>query len=172
MTATYKRYLSKTMSLPNFEDTVPLMITFAPNWPVRTVVFRVFGTALILSSAAMWVMPGASLSIELAAMKFGSSLFFFLCGLALLMMHHADNQPDAYFDPIRRELRVLQKNNRGRPHTILRRSYETLGSARFLERQVELYDVDGSLLLRLPIQSAEIRQALRMQLSGLVNITS
>ncbi|MEY8837878.1 hypothetical protein AB9K41_02430, partial [Cribrihabitans sp. XS_ASV171] len=126
----------------------------------------------ILSSAAMWVMPGVTLSAEVALMKFGSSLFFLLCGLALLMMHHADNQPDAYFDPIRRELRVLQKNNRGRPHTILRRSYETLGSARFRDRQVELYDVDGSLLLKLPVQSPEVRQALRMQLSGLVNITS
>lgn len=164
--------LQKPIPLPSFEETVPLMIAFAPNWPLRTVIFRVFGTALIIGAAAMWVLPGSDLSAESALFKLGISLFFFFCGLALLMIHHVDNQPDAYFDPIRRELRVLQKNNRGRPQTVLRRSYESLGSVRFNEHQLEVFDVDGTMLMRLPVDSAEIRHALRTQLSGMVNISA
>ncbi|WP_245706409.1 hypothetical protein [Ruegeria marina] len=163
--------LRNRMPLPSFEESVPLMISFAPNWPLRTVIFRVLGTALVIGAAAMWFMPGSNLSAETALMKLGVSLFFFFSGLALLMIHHQDNQPDAYFDPIRRELRVLQKNNRGRPQTVLRRSYDSLGSARFNEHYLEICDVDGTILMRLPIESAEIRHALRMQLSGLVNIS-
>lgn len=172
MTAIQHKTIQKAVAIPSFEDNVPLMIRFAPNWPVRTVLFRILGTALVVSSAAMWALPGADTGPELVLMKLGSSICFLLCGLALLMTNHADNQPDAYFDPIRRELRVLQKNNRGRPETVLRRSYDSLGSARFRERQMELYDVDGSLLMRLPIASTEIRQALRLQLCGMVNITA
>ena len=127
---------------------------------------------LILGSAGMWVLPGTSVDPDLMVMKLGLSFFLLLCGMVLLMMHHVDNQPDAYFDPIRREVRVLQKNNRGRPQTVLRRSYESLGSVKFHERQMDLYDVDGSILMKLPLASPEVRQALRIQLSGMVNIAS
>lgn len=172
MTAVRQETLNKGLTLPPFEDAVPLMITFSPNWPARKVLFRVFGTALILGSAGMWMLPGSLVSADTALMKLGTSVFFFLCGLALLMMHHEHTQPDAYFDPIRREVRVLQKDNRGRPQTVLRRGYDSLGSAKFTESSLEIYDMDGSTLMRLPIQTAEIRQALRAQLSGLVNIAT
>jgi len=127
---------------------------------------------MVLSAAGMWLMPGAQNQAEVVLIKLGMSMFFFLLGLALLMRNHSDNRPDAYFDPIRNEVRVLQKNNRGRPQTVLRRSYDTLGSARFTNNTLELFDVDGSVLMRLPIENADVRQALRQQLSGLVNVTS
>lgn len=158
--------------LPSFEEAVPLILSFAPNWPVRKLMFRIIGTALVLSASGMWLMPGSQYGADVVLIKLGVSLFFFLCGLALLMRNHQDNQPDAYFDPIRGEVRVLQKNNRGRPQTVLRRSYDTIGSARFTENTLEMFDVDGSILMRLPIESAEIRDALRSQLSGVVNMTS
>ncbi|SLN44879.1 hypothetical protein TRL7639_02408 [Falsiruegeria litorea R37] len=172
MTAVQQQVLQQPLAMPSFEETVPLMITFAPNWPIRTVIFRIAGTALILGSAGMWVLPGTSVDPDLIVMKLGLSFFLLLSGMVLLMMHHVDNQPDAYFDPIRREVRVLQKNNRGRPQTVLRRSYESLGSVKFHERQMDLYDVDGSILMKLPLASPEVRQALRNQLSGMVNIAS
>ena len=172
MQAVDQQKLQNAVVLPSFEDAVPLILTFAPNWPIRTVLFRVIGTALVLSASGMWLMPGSQFGADVILIKLGVSIFFFLCGLALLMRNHADNQPDAYFDPIRGELRVLQKNNRGRPQTVLRRRYDSLGSARFSDKTVEMYDVDGSLLMRLPIDNVEVRHALRMQLSGLVNVTS
>jgi len=153
------------------EDHAPLLVAFAPNWPIRVVMFRVFGTALLLSASAMWLMPGSQLDGELMLLKLGVSIFFFFCGLALLMRNHEDNQPDAYFDPIRHEVRVLQKNDKGRPQTILRRSYDSLGSVDFSRNAVELFDVDGSTLMRLVIDDSNVRKALRAQLSGLVSIT-
>lgn len=172
MEAVNQQNTQSAVVLPSFDEAMPLILTFAPNWPLRTIIFRVVGTALVLSASGMWLMPGSQNESDVVLIKLGVSIFFFLCGLALLMRNHADNQPDAYFDPIRGELRVLQKNNRGRPQTVLRRRYETLGSARFSDKMVEMYDVDGSLLMRLPIENAEVRHALRSQLAGLVNVTS
>lgn len=154
-----------------FEEHTPLMLSFAPNWPVRVVMFRVFGTALILGAAGMWVAPGVADNSDLTLLKLGVSVFFFFCGLALLMRNHEDNQPDAYFDPIRQEVRVLQKNDQGRPQTILRRAYDSLGGVDFTGNSVELFDVDGSLLMRLIVDDADVRRALRGQLGGLVSVS-
>ncbi|MEX0340717.1 MAG: hypothetical protein AB3N11_16960 [Arenibacterium sp.] len=157
---------------PNrYDDHSPVMLAFQPNWPVRVVMFRVFGTAMILSASMMWLLPGADLGSDMMLFKLGISVFFLFCGLALLMRNHADNQPDAYFDPIRNEVRVLQKNDRGRPQTILRRSYESLGSVDFSKDSVTLYDVDGSRLMKLVIGNSDARQSLRSQLNGMVKVT-
>ncbi|PCH67180.1 MAG: hypothetical protein COC12_11895 [Rhodobacteraceae bacterium] len=158
--------------MPSFQDAVPLILSFAPNQPLRTLMFRIVGTAMVLSASGMWLMPGSQNTADLVLIKLGVSVFFFLLGLALLMRNHSDNQPDAYFDPIRGELRVLQKNNRGRPQTVLRRSYDSLGSARFTNDMLEMYDVDGTILMRLPIENADIRNALRTQLGGVINMAN
>lgn len=150
------------------EPEMPVMLGFEGRRAVLRIVFRVVGTALVLTAPMLWVLPGSAVQADIMLMKLGVSLFFFLCGLALLMRNHVDALPEAYFDPIRRELRVLQKNDRGRPQTVMRRSYDSLGGARITTRAIELWDVDGSVLMRLPVDSPDVRQALRMQLSGLV----
>ena len=154
----------------DYAEHTPLMLSFAPNWPVRVVMFRVFGTALILGAAGMWMAPDISEGMDLTLIKLGVSVFFFFCGLALLMRNHEDNQPDAYFDPVRQEVRVLQKNDRGRPQTILRRAYDTLGGVDFSGNSVSLFDVDGSVLMRLIVDDADVRRALRGQLGGLASV--
>jgi len=163
--------LALTEKSNQFHEPPPVMLSFERNGPARVVMFRVFGTAFVLSASGMWLLPGTSVDAELMLFKLGISIFFLFCGLALLMRNHADNQPDAYFDPIRHEVRVLQKNNRGRPQTVLRRSYNSLGSVDFARNTVRLYDMDGSLLMRLVIEDPDARQSLRSQLSGLVKIT-
>ena len=94
MTAVQQQRLQQPMTMPSFEETVPLMITFSPNWPLRTVMFRIMGTALILGSAGMWVLPGTSVDPDLIVMKLGLSFFLLLCGMVLLMMHHV--APDVH----------------------------------------------------------------------------
>ena len=47
----------------------------------------------------------------------------------------------------------------------------SLGGARITSRTIELWDVDGSVLMRLPVEDPAVRQALRMQLSGLVHVS-
>ena len=161
--------LTKSTENPEAPD---LVLGFAPNWPIRILIFRVIGAAMVLSASGMWLMTGSSTQPDLVLIKLGMSVFFFLCGLALLMRNHQDNQPDAYFDPIRNEVRILQKNNRGKPEMVLRRSYDSLGSAGFNDDMFEMFDTDGTLLMRLPIDNAEVRASLRAQLTGLVALTN
>jgi hypothetical protein len=120
----------------------------------------------------MWIMPGSQFETELVLIKLGASVLFLMAGVVLLVSGHPDNRPDAYFDPIRREVRILQKNKKGRPTTVLRRSYDSLGSVRFAEQTVELYDLGGQRILSLPLESVEARTELRKQLFGLVDIRS
>ncbi len=172
MTVTNEFMMPRATPAPDFENSLPVMLGFEGSRALTRIVFRVVGTALILTAPAMWVLPGAIFTADMMLMKLGVSVFFLLCGLALLMRNHVDARPEAYFDPIRRELRVLQKNDRGRPLTVMRRSYDSLGGARITAREIELWDVDGSVLMRLPIENHDVRHALRMQLSGLVRISS
>ncbi|WP_209016419.1 MULTISPECIES: hypothetical protein [Alphaproteobacteria] len=153
-----------------YDESVPVMITFAPNWKARLILFRVLGAFLIVSAFSMWLMPGSVAGAEVWPIKLVASMVFLIAGVSLLTIEVLDPRPDAYFDPIRREVRVLQKNENGRPQTVLRRGYDSLGGARFADDEVELFDVDGSVLMKLPLESADVSRALKGQLSGSVAI--
>ena len=153
-------------------EALPLVLSFRPNYQLRSIVLRVLGAAMVLSSTGIWLMPSAAYDPELVLIKIGISVFFLFAGITLMMVNDPDSHPDAYFDPIRRELRVLQRTSKGRPRTVLRRGYDSLGSVRFKDRSVELFEIDGSLLIRLPISLGSTRQLLREQLSGVVPILS
>ncbi|MBL4767009.1 MAG: hypothetical protein JKY94_04745 [Rhodobacteraceae bacterium] len=171
MTATHEQMSMVMPDTPDIESLLPIKLTHGGTAAILTIVFRICGTAMVLTAPALWLLPGSTVSPDLMLMKFGVTLFFFLCGLVLLMRNHVDAQPEVYFDPIRREIRVLQMNNRGRPETILRRSYDTLGAAHITKRAVELWDVDGSILMRLSLPDAKSRQALRMHFSGVLRVS-
>ncbi|WP_240931848.1 hypothetical protein [Parasedimentitalea denitrificans] len=153
-------------------EALPLVLSFEPNWQLRSIVLRVIGAAMILSSTTIWLMPGVAYDPEMGLIKIGISVFLLFAGIALMMVNDPGTHPDAYFDPIRRELRVLQRTGQGRPRTVLRRGYDSLGSVRFKDRSVELYEIDGSLLIRLPLSLGSTRKLLREQLSGVVPILS
>ncbi|WP_170770483.1 hypothetical protein [Ruegeria lacuscaerulensis] len=170
MTAMNTNTLEQSATGARFEKSVPVLITFAPNWKVRMILARMVGAFLIVMSFSMWLAPGSAMAAEVWPIKMAASLAFLIVGVSLLTIQMLDSRPDAYFDPIRREVRVLQKNENGRPQTVLRRSYDTLGGAKFSDDQVELFDVDGSLLMKLPLQSADVSRALKGQLSGSVTI--
>ncbi len=170
MTAINTTTFEQTATNATFEKSVPVLITFAPNWKVRMVLARIVGAFLIVMSFSMWLAPGSMMAAEVWPIKLAASLGFLIVGVSFLTVQVLDARPDAYFDPIRREVRVLQKNENGRPQTVLRRSYDTLGGARFTDDRVELFDVDGSLLMKLPLQSADVSRALKGQLSGSVTV--
>ncbi|UWQ30399.1 hypothetical protein K3555_08445 [Leisingera sp. M527] len=149
---------------------VPLSLRLEANWKLRVALLRVLGAAMILSSTGLWLVPGSGADPEMNLIRIGISVAFLLIGLVLMTTHEPGNRPEACFDPVRRELRVLQRDGRGRPCTVLRRSYDTLGGARLTAVSVQLYETDGSLLIELPIGSAAMRSQLRDQLSGAVRI--
>lgn len=149
-------------------DDVPLLLSFERRWPILSGMAQGFGVVLILMAAVLWVLPGGKMPVDDAVLRLGVSAFFLICGVAIVTLGHADCSPEAYFDPARQELRVLQRGKNGRPHVVLRRSYDALGSVHFQGSSVELRDLDGSLLMRLSVQDRDVQQALRMQLTGCV----
>ncbi len=172
MTAIDTNSIQEPETKTAFDNTVPVMITLAANWKARMILFRVVGAFLIVMAFSIWLSSGSVMAAEVWPIKLAASLLFLVAGVALLTLEVMDHRPDAYFDPIRREVRVLQKNENGRPQTVLRRSYESLGGARFADNQVELFDVDGSLLMKLPLKSADVGRAIKGQLSGIVTMAA
>jgi hypothetical protein len=167
MTALYQTFVSATGALDNPHDAAPVKLRFEGNKTILRAAFRLAGSSLLLSAPGLWLLPGSNMAPELMLFKLGSSVFFLFAGLALLIRNRAYSQPEVYFDPIRRELRVLQKSQNGRPQTVLRRGYDSLGGARITRKNIELWDVDGTILLSLPLYDAGARSALRDQLGPL-----
>ncbi|AHD00878.1 hypothetical protein [Leisingera methylohalidivorans] len=149
---------------------VPLRLRREANWTLRLALLRMLGAAMILSSTGLWLVPVAGADPEVNLIRFGISVVFLLTGLVLMTAHDPGNRSEACFDPVRCELRVLQTGSRGRPRTVLRRSYDTLGGARLTAVSVQWHKTGGSLLIELPIGSAAMRSQLRDQLSGAVRI--
>ncbi len=147
---------------------LPLRIGFEGNRLILCALFRFTGAVFILCAPGLWLLPGSNADPVLLLHKLGASIFFVFCGLALILRNKVYSQPEVYFDPARREMRILQRNERGRPTTVLRRAYGSLGGARITDRQVEIWDVDGSVLLRLPLVDSGARRVLRLHLCDLV----
>ena len=147
---------------------LPLRFWFEGSGIVLRAFFRFTGAVFILCAPGLWLLPGANADPSLMLHKLGVSIFFVVCGLALLLRGKVQSGPEVYFDPVRREMRILQRNERGRPSTVLRRAYASLGAVKFTDRQVEIWDVDGSVLLRLPLADPEARRVLRLQMGDLV----
>ncbi|MEW2913360.1 hypothetical protein [Leisingera sp. JC11] len=162
--------MSGARALDAIAGASPLRLRFEANWKVRIVALRLLGGALILSASGLWLVQGAGADPEMNLIRFGISVAFLLAGLVLTTAHEPAGRPEACFDPVRRELRVLKRDAQGRPRTVLRRSYGSLGAARLTAASVQLFEGDGSLLIELPLGSAAIRSRLRDQLSGAVRI--
>ncbi|OED47991.1 hypothetical protein AB838_12890 [Rhodobacteraceae bacterium (ex Bugula neritina AB1)] len=154
----------------SFAEASPLSLRFEANWKVRIAALRFLGGAMILGAAGLWIVQGSGTDPEMDLVRFGVSIAFLLLGLVLMTAHEPAGHPEACFDPVRRELRLLKCDSSGRPRTVLRRSYDTLGGVRLAANSVQLFEDDGSLLIELPLDSAAVRSQLRDQLSGAVHI--
>lgn len=150
-----------------FSDSLPVKISFEGVQVLQSAFLRFTGAVLILCAPGLWLLPGSNVDPALMLYKLGASIFFLFCGTALILRNKSLAQPEVYFDPIRREMRILQKNAEGRPQTVLRRSYDTLGKAKIGKRQLEIWDVDGSVLVSIPLTDDDARDALRYQLGDL-----
>lgn len=146
---------------------LPVKLGFEGSHVALRVMFRLIGASFILSAPGLWLLPSSSTDPSLMLYKLGASIFFMFCGAALILRNKTYSQPEVYFDPMRREMRILQPGTDGRPRTVLRRGYDTLGAARITSKHVEIWDVDGSVLINVPLSDPDMRSALRMQLGTL-----
>ncbi len=115
----------------------------------------------------MWVLPEPQTELNLVMMKLLASVFFLLCGLALLMRNHDQAKPEVHFDSRRRELRVMERDDHGRPQLLLKRSYDSLGAVYISTGEIELWNQDGSPFVTLPVPDADVRNKLRVQFGTL-----
>lgn len=150
-----------------FEVDLPVKLGFEGSRVALRAMFRLVGASFILSAPGLWLLPGVDDDTSLMLYKLGASLFFLFCGMALILRNKTYAQPEVFFDPVKREMRILQPGEGGRPRTVLRRSYDTLGAARITRNHVEIWDVDGSVLINVPLHDPDMRSALRMQLGTL-----
>lgn len=155
----------------DLETRLPLQVHLPSPRELVALFLRGLGVFLVLVAPAVWLVPGAVAAPDLSIMKAGATSVFLFGGLALVLVFRGVARSEVHFDPVRREMRVMQRNARGRPETVMRRRYDNLGAARITNRAVELWDVDGSVLMRLPMRDAELRQALRVHLTGLVRVS-
>ena len=139
----------------------PVRLTFPTKPSASRTVFLIAGSALVTCSALMWVLPEPETAMNLVVMKLFASLFFLLCGLALLMRNHDEAKPEVHFDARRRELRVMERDDHGRPQLLLKRGYDSLGVVHISLNEIELWNEDGSPFLTLPVPDADVRNKLR-----------
>lgn len=135
---------------------------------ILRMVSRFAGTVFILCAPGLWLLPGANDDPSLLLWKLGLSIVFFVCGLAFFHWGQGRCGPEVQFDPVHREMRILQRNDRGDCLGVVRRAYDTLGAARITEGGVEIREPDGGILVRLPLTDPEARHVLRLQLGDLV----
>ncbi|WP_278921474.1 hypothetical protein [Pseudophaeobacter profundi] len=155
-----------------FASAPPLVLGFEANWRARSVLLRGLGVAMVVGACGLWLFPGNVADPELSLLKVGAAVLIIVVGVVLMTVQDMRNQPEACFDPLHRELRILRRDGRGRPRMVLRRSYDSLGGARLSAGAVKLYERDGSLLVELPLGGAAARSQLRDQLSGAVQLLS
>lgn len=125
---------------------------------------RLFGASFVIAAFAMWVAPGAMWQTDLLLMKLAVSVVCALIGLALIQMAPAPEKSEIQFDPIRREVRIVDGIS---DNPVLRRSYDSLGGAKVSNNVVTLWDADGSELASFPISDDVTRRALSRQLDTL-----
>jgi hypothetical protein len=166
------RFMDHSRATGSLATAMPLVLSFEANWRLRTVMLRGLGLAMMVSASWLWLFPGSVADPELNLVTVGVSVLFFVLGLVLMTTRDLHNQPEACFDPVRRELRVLRRDAQGQPKTVLRRSYDTIGGARLNDAAVQLFENDGSLLIEVPLGSSAARSQLRDQLSGAVQLFS
>ncbi|WP_375700043.1 hypothetical protein [Pseudophaeobacter sp. TrK17] len=164
------RFMGNARTAGNLATAMPLVLSFEANWGVRILMLRGLGLATLVSASGLWLFPRNVADPELSLLKVGVSVLFCVLGLVLMTTRNQTQPPEACFDPVRRELRVLRCDAYGQPKTVLRRSYDTIGGARLNDGAVQLFENDGSLLIEIPLGSTAARSQLRDQLSGAVQL--
>lgn len=158
--------------LPPIHRKVPFVVDLKEGRDLARLLICLLAAGCALAAAGLWLLPGSAADGGAALIKSGLTAVLLVAGVTLVRAIQNKDRPEACFDPVRRELRIWIKAGEGRPHTVLRRSYDSIGAVRLGARSAALYEPDGTLLLRLPLADAKARQLLRAHLSGAVPIAS
>ena len=133
---------------------------------VMTVTFRVLGVLFVLMAPLMWFWPQGGVSdLDAVTLKFGTTLFLLLSGLVLLMRNHQDALPEVEFDIARKEMRLRQRDMRGRWDISLTYPFEALASIRVTDRVMSVENTTGQTVLQMRLRDRASEDVLRSLLS-------
>ena len=67
-------------------------------WSPRTLVLRLLGGCMVLSSTGLWLVDGAGDDPQLALIRIGASVMLLFFGLSLMLLNDPAAQPEVEFD--------------------------------------------------------------------------
>jgi len=122
-----------------------------------------FGTALVIAAAGLWLVPGSSVESDVVLFKLALSIAAAMSGLGLLQAGATGgaSAPAIEIDTIRREVRVVRRNRNASATVLQSCSFSQLGGAEIDGTIVRLWDTAGTML-------AEVEPGDRKAFSSLV----
>jgi len=150
--------------VPGVQATAPTQVNIRPGGSVSAMVLRLLGGCMVFASTGLWLVPEAGADPQMALIRVGISVFLLFFGLCLLLLREQTPQPEFQFDAQRGEMRIEEVRADGRARVLVRRSYDSLGAARFTSKSVQLLEADGTLLIELPLEGRGTRKLLLTQL--------
>jgi len=158
--------------VPGFRAEAPSQVNIRPGGSVSSMMLRLLGGCMVLASTGLWLVPEAGADPQLALFRIGISVILLFVGLCLLLLRETSAPPEFQFDARRGEMRIEETRADGRTVVVLRRSYASLGAARFTSRSIQLMEADGTLLIELPLEGRATRNLLLSQLRPHLRVIS
>ena len=119
---------------------------------------RVFAKAALGAAAALWVLPGSNLGLDVVAMKGGVSVGLIILAVVWLRASRKP-APEVHIDRIKQEIRVVERVGR-RAHLKKHYSFAQIGRMYVQHQKLHLHDAAGKSLTVLALDPAsEARMA-------------
>lgn len=144
--------VSGPMNLPSF-------------WSPRTLVLRLLGGCMVLSSTGLWLVDGAGDDPQLALIRIGASVMLLFFGLSLMLLNDPAAQPEVEFDTAAKELRILETARRN-TKLVSRHPFDSLAGVQFTSGALTVYDLQGNVVVGVPLADAHSRRLIQTQIAG------
>ncbi|TNJ46708.1 hypothetical protein [Phaeobacter sp. B1627] len=155
-----------------FPAGAPVQVSVRPGESFSSMLLRLLGGCMVLSSTGIWLVPNAGEDPSLALIRIGISVVLLFLGLCLMLSRERTILPEFQFDSRNLEMRAEETDADGRVVVLLRRSYASMGAVRFTDRSVQILEHDGTLLIEVPLDGRSTRQLLLAQLKPHLHVVT
>lgn len=127
---------------------------------------RFVGAILVLASVGIWLVPIATADAFVVIMKLLVSVSMACFGAVLVEYGRNLMSEEVHLDPLRNELRHIRKDSDGRSHVVARFDFAELKDIRMTDGFLNVIDLTGEVVLKLPAGSVENLPVLRAALGN------
>ena len=117
----------------------------------------VFGFAFIWAGAGLWLMPGLDMTPYVLLAKMGVSILMVTAGVGMTQIATDKPRKELHFDERNKQLLVYEGLPRARKHILQAIQYDEIGRVNVSDRKLEVSDMDGNVLVTLPISGGHAR---------------